>query len=481
MIIILTIGAYKFHKAAKTDTIGYIKKRYPNLVIAICIVSIIAYIRQSYFLIAIESGLIPPTSPAFDLSMNIFQTVRCMIITSHQWLTILRLWMIYYDLCWTSSNFNSQWIHHINPNLIERDFWLKHRKTIGNYKICKITTFTLCIIVTIIYIAMLQYGFYFKDTFSTLFNSLNSSVSVSAAIMTIFFVILSMKLKCRISFEDKLWIRTEFNMIVALKFLTTITFETWSIWFTGNWTIYSFIFNIPHIVSLVSTYYILYKCRVLYNSDSYAKITELEMVQTDGVAKLASHSVECEEMSASKTDSNNNLVRRLFSITDIFMDYKQFEKFMKYMMKEFAMESGLCILELVEFKYHMKKMFGDVIDHEMDLVWNVDGFPKSWIVYESYQGKIPTKRAFVNMVRLLGDKYIAFGSDLEINISYTNRTQLIAKIDRLQEHLMDSDEEDGNDDSIDMNELFCLFDDTMNEMKYLLKQSYFRFMANSAS
>ena len=122
MIISLAIGAYKFYKAAKSDEIGFIKKRYPNIVIAICIISIIAYLRQGHFLIAIESGLISPTSPMFTLSMNMFQTIRFIIITSHQSLTLLRLWLIYYDLCWASSNFNSKWIHHINANLVNGIF-----------------------------------------------------------------------------------------------------------------------------------------------------------------------------------------------------------------------------------------------------------------------------------------------------------------------------------------------------------------------
>ena len=489
----LIVGAWKFKVAAShKDNYSSLNKRYPNLVMAICISSIAVNSNEIYYQIAIASEISLNHTTLYTIFRRIYHTLLPISNMAFIYLIVLRFWLIYYDLCWNSSNFNSKWIYHINPQLIDNDFWLKHRRTLGNYTLCKKIMFTMYLIVTLTSIGLTQ--LWLTPGYDS-FVSIADTFQILFTFIPITFCII---LFCKApKFDDNLWIRYEFKICIIILCIALIAWIATAVIYESveediaNF-LFSFVIPFPHTISFVSTYLVLSRINQVephLGSVTYSDLNTVSFIKPENDTKHNDDTCTGNTVEVTiRTPQSASSISAKKEIEDIFMDYTEFENFMKYLMREFAMESGLALLEFVQFKYYMQEELK--VDGKMDVVWNESQFPKSWIVYESQTqtnqqpqlsnvscehneveeqiNKRGSLKSLMNIVILLTDKYIAFDSILEINIAYENRKRFVARIDKWRHN---------DDPEINIEEIFSIFDEIILEMMLLLKPIYFRFNA----
>ena len=435
MIIGIIIGIYQFRLVVKSGNI-IITKRCPTIVIMICLASInlllLEILWQIFTALSLMDTIILSRiwHALFSLSMPLFTL-----------LIILRFWLIYYDLCWANFNSHSQWICHINQAVMDNNFWLKYRHKWGNVAYCKQFMFKVYIIISTISLVSYQIGLCEHKT-----NKFHGTYAIMAGLnvlfLNVFPLVFCIILFCKSpGFEDHLFIQYEFRINIIILSIALLSFMLWiamiacPVLLTRRRAqlIASVILRIPETISFTSTFLVLYKAKTKINNPT---------------------------CSTSKDEKQ---------IESILADYAEFQKFMKYLMGEFAMESALALLEFVQFKYFMKQHANT--DGDIEFVLNEKEFPRSYLVYQSQSVYDDILLRCINIAILLHDKYIAYGSILEINISYGSREYFIFEIEKLRERVR------SNDTFVDMDigKLFTFFDDVIHEMILLLGPPYYRF------
>eukprot|EP01083_Nonionella_stella_P015429 43184_1 len=126
--IIIPILCYYLYQFSKRKDEFCIVKRYPFLVRAGIILTMVAApIVSSLNSVRRISPLLHTNYPAYLTLARVHNAINCPILYAINWVFITRVWLISYDLNYANSNMNKQWKSHLDPTLIDQDFWLKQR------------------------------------------------------------------------------------------------------------------------------------------------------------------------------------------------------------------------------------------------------------------------------------------------------------------------------------------------------------------
>ena len=195
------------------------------------------------------------------------------------------------------------------------------------------------------------------------------------------------------------------------------------------------------------------------NNSMHKKVQSMYLAHYDKNVKRKS-SGNVSNLSKIEIESINNI-----KLNQVLSQEKSLNLLMQHLAKEFSME---CLLSLIEFlqwqEYILSKydwfvpeMNNISIKYEIVLPQSI---PRSEIIFDNYDSdKMKAYKLF--------QKYVAVGSQYEINISSQTRVELIRKMGNLQEWL--------RNDNIDDLYLFSLFNKCCVEMIRLLNGSFARF------
>ena len=137
----------------------------------------------------------------------------------------------------------------------------------------------------------------------------------------------------------------------------------------------------------------------------------------------------------------------------------------------------MAFVEFQQYKTYISDNFDAVVCDDGYMIDFHDKMPESLIVYgeieDKYRNQIEIKDGNILcecMIRgyLLFRKYVAVGSDFEINIDYQTKYVLINQMYDFTEWMK-------NIDTIDAQHLYCLYDRCIDSTYKLLQHSYTRF------
>ena len=145
----------------------------------------------------------------------------------------------------------------------------------------------------------------------------------------------------------------------------------------------------------------------------------------------------------------------------ILSNEPKFELFILWMYREFSHETILSFIELVQYKLFCIEIVKQKHNEQLECQYKFyENMPKSSIVYAMEKAN---KYEF--MAQKLYAKYIQEFSEFEVNISGLLRD----KYQRLDE----------NNWNLEIKEMVTVFDEVIDEMYYLMIQSFARFKSES--
>eukprot|EP01084_Bolivina_argentea_P252159 423189_1 len=130
--IITSFVIYQYHQFKKISYSVMIQKRHPQI-LGLQIICLIMMYSIGFPLMTLDWMF-------FDVFAGTTQTIlsriNCIVYPMGglgTFLTIAyRFWHIYFDLKHSSTQKNSEWKYHLDPDLVEHNFWLTHKKNYGS-------------------------------------------------------------------------------------------------------------------------------------------------------------------------------------------------------------------------------------------------------------------------------------------------------------------------------------------------------------
>ena len=488
-----------FCNKSKTEIL--LSRRYPNIIKWICT------LECMYLLVQQPIYMLPRASPLTYTHPHVIPLLHQIEFYTYHFLcwglillSLLRYWLMFYELNWRNINPNKIWKIHIDPNIEHSSFWLKYKSTLGSYKfMLKITMFLW----TIIYVFhCLFFAFYGYDESQESCKALyGQCVFIIPAIVM---VILYTKIP---SVLDKYHLRYELCSVLCLDasilpIIITITITLIYVDFgcsdldikhnqTADISRGINIKCIPHIIRMTlqiigwnGYLFVITYCMLKKNQSLKQQKPLRKHCQSDHIQNIRTVAITC--------------------LTDVLCDKNEFELFGQHCSREVMIETILSLIELTQFKDLIIIKYGHefiqdqhengVQLHRLDATetqhqysqytaaasdefYNYavisDGLrkykaiPKSYIVFN---GDSDSKEGILCIAWRLYQKYINKESSWTLNISDELRSQYV--------HDMDMDQIEFVNDAIDMEyfELFEYFDPVIEEMYSLLQSSFTRYI-----
>eukprot|EP01083_Nonionella_stella_P014001 39371_1 len=136
-LITVPFLCYHLYNFSKRRNEMFILKRYPQLVIIGNILMIILFISYLHLNSIKMLSPIQHTNPqGFNIVGRSFNVTANLLNGAIQSTYICRFWLMCYDLNHANSNMNKQWKSYLDPTLIQKDFWLKHKTSFGSLSYC---------------------------------------------------------------------------------------------------------------------------------------------------------------------------------------------------------------------------------------------------------------------------------------------------------------------------------------------------------
>eukprot|EP01084_Bolivina_argentea_P252157 423187_1 len=387
-----------------------------------------------------------------------------------------RCWHIYFDLKYSSSQKNSEWKYHLDPSLVEHNFWLKHKKDYGSSAWTKKIVIIYYIVAIFVTCATYQITI---DTPYYVFVGHGVSAMQHNFVMTAIIFLYWKMPAC----TDYFFVREELRKVCVVMFCAMC--------FTVCALIYGF---------LVSPVVLMMMCTVA-GSVLFSSMVIVSFLYIPNKIRTGE--------SVSENSNSGNNTRKLHYIIANPNTYKQF---MQHLAKEFSMECLLCFTEIIQFKCLMLQRL-QIIDSETNLMKDVKSIffdffctepcpltntlpislinqqfeqylsnqinvnlslwvnqeveqPNNSPTYKPNESKSQLMDQSKTIALLLYRKYIQEGSELEVNISYETRSKLSNVL---------YDKVFWFQSNITLIELFCLYDKVATTMFTLMDNSYIRF------
>ena len=271
-------------KFRRLSSLIVIKKRYPESVSFLCILIIFYYLIGMPFCIITRTNLFLMKG---EIIMNMdlhllferisYITYPLFNILIH-YILCLRCWHIVYDLHWVQADATSGWKYHLDPSLIETNFWLKYKKTFGNFKVTKKIIFIVYIICVIISITTFQLTLN-KPNFISIAYGINSFFHLLPILIIISLWIKTPKI------SDNFFIRQEFKLLAIAVIINLLTYISCLIIilyineYIGNILLFFQASGIYFIIAMIMTYWVRHRifCQIwLFNNAVLQKEKEEE-------------------------------------------------------------------------------------------------------------------------------------------------------------------------------------------------------------
>eukprot|EP01084_Bolivina_argentea_P072479 131602_1 len=363
--------------------------------------------------------------------------------------SLLRYWLIYFDIQFVSSCLNIEWKQIINKNIetLQEQWYIYYRNTIGNQSYMSRRVAIVCTIVSISSLTF-NYIYVFQITATKLWIALNAIffVTLVSSVVIIF---------CRMPpFKDTIFLYKEFK---AISFC---------------WCISLFLYFTAVILGIIFGDDMMIKFMEFIGSTTGAVVVPLtstfwvlRQLQFTAIVRNLHY-----EMSNGTRQKHNDLKAK--TLREILKDNDVIDAFMQHLIEELSMECLLALIELHQFKLHCVDVFNidcTVGKHLHVSIELADTIPKSDIVFNGNDHENDLL-SFKCKAYKLYMKYIICETQFEINIRHDARN----KYDTL---MVDYDKWINNND-VDQLFLFSIFDEVIKDMMLLLGFSRTRFVSN---
>eukprot|EP01083_Nonionella_stella_P093849 263191_1 len=348
-------------------------------------------------------------------------------------LTLLRYWMIYYDIQFSNGLLNLEWKQCISKSkaALHKDKWyIQHRNTLGN--VSYVTQKAVIVIACIALFSMAMHASYTLFEIDSIHMDLTPFISPTLN-LTLFVILIIIWHKMPF-FDDKIYLYKEFRIVAF--FWIAITFVY------GCGVILNR-FIIDHPVNIILSCFGHF-CAVLmcFIVPFMSTFWVLNYIKRD------------REPVASQPDE----------LEDMFNDADKLNQFMQHLIKEFSME---CLLSVIEFQQYkgeaIKALNGDI--EANDGAFSHAHVPRSDIVFDDKNVvSDDIKFGFKVKAHKLYKKYIEPRAPFELNVSAQAKYKLIGYMEHYDEWV-------NADDSITDLELINVFDKAHHEMIQLLNCS----------
>eukprot|EP01083_Nonionella_stella_P196235 722218_1 len=309
---------YQFTSRTRSHNARFLKIRKPNLILLYCIFSlmmllILSPIELVFQLTGIDDDL---------LWKWLFEFMHDLVITCMLVIIAARCWLLYYDHLYNLSTVDMTWRGAISAN--QQDFWLRHRKTWGDFGFITCVSIIIAVAVTIalsvVSIFALQHEFIQSLHIVTLI------LVVLPCCSSIFYITLSKKLK-KLSLYDEFQIREEMQYL-SLSTLLVLLSSIMCVAPINQWT-RSIIQTAENVFCIITTY-----------------------VQTQWVLK-----VSLRQKRALKAHKRTH---QYLPMNDILKHKDGFEMFMRHCQRELNVEGLLFIVEVAQFKAQLHKYIENI-------------------------------------------------------------------------------------------------------------------------
>eukprot|EP01084_Bolivina_argentea_P317312 550144_1 len=133
-VVLYCWSQFKKKSDDKANQSDIIEKRFPRLVTFISWwTTTFLFVRPLMF-ITFLSPLFKTDFQAYKWASRFINISECCLLWPIIWCILIRFWLIYYGLNHSNSIMNKQWLAHLDPSLVSKDFWLRHKTTFGSEK-----------------------------------------------------------------------------------------------------------------------------------------------------------------------------------------------------------------------------------------------------------------------------------------------------------------------------------------------------------
>ena len=420
-------------------------------------------------------------------------------------MALTRYWLIYYDLNILNSLMNNQWKLYLNAKSVEKNFWFKNRNKLGN----KRSMVRLAIVIYVIFcgshcFASFYFVLYIKTGYSTeKFNALLGLIPIIIG-STVYFKIPNTSkthigtnnpILSSLKYELKIFVFAVIIEVIIVQIIFNVfihdhhDFEEYK---DNNQGIQRFLHLITYAFTVVVLCLLTTRSatHAIYDQDDFGKIKDYNLVRNE-------------------LDESNMEMGKQIKLKQILCDAHEMERFIQYLCQKFELNTILCFMELIQFKYLLDGLFdislnrdrytlGTIMENGsteyeskqndnyyercvLSVICDSEIIPKSDIVYPLNindrfgEKKIETMKECLKIAHKLYSKYIRSNSDesddkLVVDISYTLRKCYDFDMDISIKEFIEKHCEDTYED------LFEYFDPVIDEMYaklYHLCQDYY--------
>eukprot|EP01084_Bolivina_argentea_P142406 250186_1 len=445
---------FRFYKYSSSQAL---QKRHPLLTYWLSFF-VILYIgfQHTFLTFAYIYGVTEPSVDVFisssDYEKNefygsIFRYIALIFYTFsiHGSLIVLisRSWIIYFNINWGLQTEKEKWITHINAQVITSMWFLNHRKNFGSYK--KIYIFSISYWLTQALVTLFFAIFVIKIAFAI---DLISLIIEIILLIIIWIKIPDFKKHDVFAFKQELKTALIFAFIALIFYIVWIVY--WLFFGDGLWSFMIFQFSFALFIGLVAISLLV---NIFDKKYEYLILNNYIL-----------------------SNQENNVER---SLKNTLNDNELINEFFVHLSHEFSVELLLAFVEFIQFRNVMMNDDEFVINDKDKLNDQIkitlpENLPKSYIVHEKYKHISINVDKYLSIAKNLFDKYIYYGAEFEINISYQCRQNIIGFVNTCC-----------NASNISLNgqqkrQLFLLYDEARVTVYSLMSSSHQRFISRSS-
>jgi len=417
-----------------------IKKRFPTLVMVEATISFIA------LAIVLPISTVPKHIIDFRWASWLSQLFENIAIQSVIVIETARLWLMAFDLQCLRYSKDQEWKKLIDATLAADNWYFSNKHRFGNVKNVAMLCAIYVVVTPVVQTAIRVEGFLYLGIIAR--NLIATAIFLICPGITVF---IWCKIRKYGSLKDEFFFFFELKMaallwIFSLFLPVVLALLDWDLAATSCVIPYSFFFAVMS-PSLMSTVVIPLKIK--------------KKTKQHDAAEEVNNVIDLEECTA-------------YKVVDMLKDEALCEALVTWMMREFSVENVLSFMEMVHFKRHVKKIKDNqatIVAEEATDTANVTAVEEVQVKYiEFYCDNVPISSIISKprpgmgemekcreMAHELWLKYINVGSLFEINIGYGLR----GKYENC----------DGNNWTMSVDELLCVFDEAMLEAHHMMRQS----------
>eukprot|EP01084_Bolivina_argentea_P152153 265458_1 len=476
--IYLLISIYGNIKLSKFRDQMFIQKRNTVIVFGLNITFIITMIILSLAQVAAEHF-----DPLTDLPFSLLSMI---CIWLYLYFVNIKNWIIYYKSKWTYYTVQLQWQLLINKNYAKHNignWYITNNYKYGNpLYISKLFGlfhgFGLLITMVCIPAYKLNLGGHGNKFILCLLTTF---------IAACFYIITVCKTP---SFQDTFFIQWESKMHAKLSLILIIgliinacVVAIINNPLIGRLVAAAIINSVLFALNYTSTFIILSKCKtsIIYNKQKKQPTIQTPPVkQQYGVQTCVqtcrmSTTINMEKLDIGSLSNRQKgkINKKLISLDMILLNERCVHLFMIHLSVEFSMECLLAYIEISQFQIYLKKRIIKYQHKDVKLIEFPQNIPLSSIIEQNVDEHKCDDDVFIDNAKeqahALFNKYIANGSEFQINIPSQQRDVLVDLLDDLEQL---------KNRNVNLDDLFLLFESSKNEMFSLLKFSLDRFKEN---